>query len=378
MEIFIVGIILVVFMGGLLVFLNMKFQNISGSDKEVRQLRERLDQTTKDVNETLDRVTTRLTERLDKVTDQVSVRLTENVKAINESKSFLTGRVDNTEKTVREVTNKLSGLQEASEKMIATNNEILNFQQMLKVPKVRGGFGEILLESLLRDSLPHDRFEMQYKFQMTGDIADAVIKLMDQTIVVIDSKFPLANFERVIVHEGEEKKQLYRAFINDVKKHVKDISRKYIVPTERTLDYAFMYVPMEGIYYEMVVRRAETSEEIWDFCLKHKVIPVSPNSFVSYLHTLLMGFKGMKIEKQAREILSYIGQIRNDFTKFSDEFGTIGTHLTHAQNKYLDSSKRLDKLGGRLEHIDIPNEQQKLPDASPDVSNEELIAEELS
>ena len=167
MEIFIVGIILVVFMGGLLVFLNMKFQNISGSDKEVRQLRERLDQTTKDVNETLDRVTTRLTERLDKVTDQVSVRLTENVKAINESKSFLTGRVDNTEKTVREVTNKLSGLQEASEKMIATNNEILNFQQMLKVPKVRGGFGEILLESLLRDSLPHDRFEMQYKFQMT-------------------------------------------------------------------------------------------------------------------------------------------------------------------------------------------------------------------
>lgn len=349
---------------------------LSGKNLELKELKEKLEGNTRDVHEMLDRVTTRVTERLDKVTDQVSNRLNENVKAINESKTFLTQRVENTEKTVRSVTNRLATLQEISEKMMVTSQEILNFQQMLKIPKVRGGFGEILLETMLKDILPADRYQMQYKFTTTNEIADAIIRLMDNQIVVIDSKFPLSNFEKVVATEAEEKKAHFRAFINDIKKHVKDIASKYISPQEKTLDYAFMYIPMEGIYYEIIVRRVEIAEELWEYCMKHRVIPVSPNSFLSYLHTLLLGFRGMKIEQQAKEVLQYITQLRKDFNRFQEDFLTIGTHLGHAKNKFDDSSRRLERFQTRLESIDM-QDAPLLPESNEPSGTREKRDEEI-
>ncbi len=368
---FLLSLPIVIFVVGI-VFLYSKLKQLQEKNNELPQLRERLEHNQREVQESLEKVTLRVTDRLDKVTEQVGLRLSENVRALNESKSFLTERVDHTERTVREVTNKLAGLQEVSQKMLEMNKEILNFQQMLKVPKVRGGFGEILLESLLRDCLPNERYIMQYKFSSSNEIADAIIRLMDDMIVVIDSKFPLGNYEKIVLApEGEEKKTDYRAFINDIKKHVKDISSKYISPQEKTLDYAFMYIPMEGIYYEMIVRRADMAEEIWDFCLKQRVIPVSPNSFLAYLHTLLMGFRGMRIEKQAKEMVQYISQIRKDFVRFEDEFALLGNHITHAKNKYDDSARRLEKFNVRLEKIDVNDPATNLPsEATSEVLND--------
>ena len=178
---------LVIFISSV-IFLYKKLASLQNGALEAKEMREKIENTTQQVNVALEKVTDRLTERLDKVTEQVSTRLSENVKAINESKSFLTERVENTEKTVRAVTNKLSSLQEVSEKMMLTNQEILNFQQMRR-SKVRGGFGEILLENLLRDTIPADRFQMQYKFTSSGEVADAIIRLLDNQIVVIDAKF---------------------------------------------------------------------------------------------------------------------------------------------------------------------------------------------
>lgn len=354
MEFFIALAVFVLFSGIMFWFVHAKFQGLQGKNEDSKLLSERLDRTTRDVSDMMGKVTDRIAERLDKVTDQVNARLTENVKAINESKSFLTERVENTERTVRSVTNKLAGLEEASQKMMELNKEILHFQQMLKVPKIRGGFGEVLLEGLLKDALPEEYVQMQYRLPSSGEIADAAIKLLDDNIVVIDAKFPLANFERVVSATDEnEKTAHYKAFINDVKKHIKDIAQKYISPRDKTLDYAFMYIPMEAIYYEIVVKRAGATADIWEFSTKNKVIPVSPNSFLSYLHTLLIGFRGMKIEKQAKEIFEFIRQIRTDFKKFEDDFVTIGTHLNHAKNKFDDSSKRMDRLGSRLNQIDL-------------------------
>jgi len=151
--------------------------------------------------------------------------------------------------------------------------------------------------------------------------------------------------------DEDEKAALRRTFIRDVKKHIVDIARKYISSNEKTLDYAFMYIPIEGVYYETMVHDADGGS-LWEFCLASKVVPVSPNSFLAYLQTVLIGLRGMKIEQQTKEILEYIGQLRQDFGKFADDFTTVGKHLGNAKTKYDDSVRRLDKLSNRFEQID--------------------------
>jgi len=297
-------------------------------------------------------------ERLDKVATQIDRRLSENVNAINESKSFIAGRVSSNEKTVREVSAGLGKLEQATATLQRTNEEISSFQNMLKHPKVRGGFGEVLLNNLLGDILPQDRYQLQYSFPDSGDIADAVIMLQDGYIVAIDAKFPLANYQAFVqAEEKSQKANLRTVFNRDVKKHIKDIAAKYISPQQKTLDYAFMYIPIEAIYYETMVHDT-SGQTLWEFCLSHKVIPVSPNSFLAYLQTVLIGLRGMKIEQQAKEILQHLGQVRQDFSQFAKDYAMIGTHLNNAKNRYDDSSRRLDKFTNRLDQIETTTQPQ--------------------
>ncbi len=318
-------------------------------------------------------VDTSLHERLDRVMQQIDSRLSENVRAMNESKSFLADRVSSAERTVRSVSTGLGRLEQATATLQRTNQEIASFQNLLKSPKIRGSFGEVLLGNLLGDVLPADRYELQYTFGSSGETADAIIRLQDSYIVAVDAKFPLANYQNMQAESDSARKQaLRKTFLRDVKKHIKDISQKYIVPQAQTLDYAFMYIPVETIYYEMMVHESEgeASEgddpsSLWQFCLAHKVVPVSPNSFLAYLQTVLIGLRGMKIEKQAKEILQHLGQLRQDFGKFSEDYSMIGTHLTNAKNKYEASTRRLDKFTNRLEQIDTST-SAKLPEQSPE------------
>jgi len=291
-----------------------------------------------------------ISSRLDAVMQQVDRRLQENVHAMNESKSFLADRVNNTERTVREVGATLSKLEHTTALLKSSTDEISSFQNLLKSPKVRGSFGEVLLINLLSDVLPRDRYEFQYTIPSSGDISDAIIKLQDGYIVAVDAKFPLANYEIYArEHDGERKRKLRLNVHRDIKKHVADISRKYISPHDRTLDYAFMYIPVEGVYYETMVH---ANSSLWDFCLQHHVVPVSPNSFLAYLQTILVGLRGMKIEQQAKEILQHLSQIRKDFYQFNEDFTTIGKHLSNAKNRFDSSARRLDKFNNRLEQIE--------------------------
>ncbi|MAF81188.1 hypothetical protein CL628_04210 [bacterium] len=297
-----------------------------------------------------------VTDRLDKVTEQVDARLREGVKATNESKSFLADRVSSTERTVREVTTQLSKLQATTSDLKDTTSEINSFQQLLKNPKVRGSFGEVLLYNLLGEVLPADRYATQYTLPSSTEIADAVIKLQDDYIVAIDAKFPLPAYETYANEVDKEKKKALRsAVVRDIKKHITDISKKYISPQDNTLDYAFMYIPVEGVYYETMVRSSGKEAGLWDYCLEHKVVPVSPNSFVAYLQTVLVGLRGMKIEQQAKQILQHLSQVRKDFHRFNDDFTVVGKHLMNAKNKFDESTRRLDKFEGRLGQIEDGN-----------------------
>lgn len=278
---------------------------------------------------------------MDRMQAIIDRRLSENVRAVSGA-----------EQSIRSVSHGLGKLEQATATLQKTGNEIVSFQNMLKAPKIRGSFGEVLLGSLLADVLPQDRYELQYPFAEGREIADAIICLQDGYIVAIDAKFPFANYEAFMNEKDEdEKAAIRRIFIRDVKKHISDIARKYISSNEKTLDYAFMYIPIEGVYYETMVRDQD-GDSLWEFCLANKVVPVSPNSFLAYLQTVLIGLRGMKVEQQTKEILEYIGQLRQDFGKFSEDFLTVGKHLGNAKTKYEESTRRLDKFSNRFEQID--------------------------
>ncbi|OGY31019.1 MAG: hypothetical protein A3C02_02210 [Candidatus Andersenbacteria bacterium RIFCSPHIGHO2_02_FULL_45_11] len=286
---------------------------------------------------------------MDRMQALIDQRLSENVRAVSGA-----------EQSIRSVSHGLGKLEQATATLQKTGNEIVSFQNMLKAPKIRGSFGEVLLGNLLADVLPQDRYELQYPFAEGREIADSIIRLQDGYIVAIDAKFPFANYEAFMNEKDEdEKAAIRRIFIRDVKKHISDIARKYISSNEKTLDYAFMYIPIEGVYYETMVRDQD-GDSLWEFCLANKVVPVSPNSFLAYLQTVLIGLRGMKVEQQTKEILEYIGQLRQDFGKFSEDFLTVGKHLGNAKTKYEESTRRLDKFSNRFEQIDSGEDQPRL------------------
>ena len=310
--------------------------------------------------EGIDPMQVQMLEQMNRMQEQIDRRLSEQVRATNESKDFMVSRLSSAERTVASVSAGLGKLEQATATLQKTGNEIVSFQNMLKAPKIRGSFGEVLLGNLLADVLPADRYELQYTYADSREIADAIIRLQDGYIVAVDAKFPFANYEAFMKEQDKDARvSLRKTFIRDVKKHISDISQKYISSHEKTLDYAFMYIPIEGVYYETMVHD-EDGASLWEFCLANKVVPVSPNSFLAYLQTVLVGLRGMKIEQKTQEILQYIGTLRQDFGKFAEDFTTVGKHLSNAKTKYDDSNRRLDKLSNRFEQIDGGDDVVKL------------------
>src|SRR6266536_3880488 len=236
-------------------------------------------------------------------------------------------------------------------------------QQILRPPKARGGFGELLLENLLRDRLPPSAFSLQYGF-VGGERVDAVIKV--DRIVPIDSKFPLDNFERMLAADNDiERQQFEKLFARDVKGHVDAISSKYIRPDEGTYDFAFMYLPSEAIYYELACGKTGA---LLAYAHDKRVLPVSPTTLTAYLQVIVLGLKGLQIEEHAQEVMAYCAQLENDFGKFKDNFERVGTHLGRAQNKFGDAEKRLGRFETKLEQAaesraELPGEAHELPRA---------------
>jgi DNA recombination protein RmuC len=217
-------------------------------------------------------------------------------------------------------------------------------QQLLRPPKARGGFGELLLGNLLADRLPPHAYSHQYGFKR-GERVDAVIRV--DRLVPIDAKFPLDNFERIVEAQDDGSRELAeKQFARDVKIHIDAISQKYIRPDEGTYDFAFMYLPSEAIYYELACGKTGA---LLAYAHEQRVLPVSPTTFTAYLQVIVLGLKGLQIEQHAHEVMAYCAQLQKDFGRFRDDFDLVGKHLGNARNKFDDAEKRLSRFETKLE-----------------------------
>lgn len=292
------------------------------------------------INQRLETLTRDLTSSLHDVRKEMQTNLQQANKGLNE-------RLDNASRIVSGVENKLGKLEESSKRIYEVGKDIASLQEILRAPKLRGTIGELFLGDLLAQMLPKDRYALQYAFK-SGEKVDAAIFLKDNMIVPIDSKFPLENFKRLVeAADDETKKAGKKEFFKDVKKHIDAIAAKYILADEGTLDFALMYIPAENVYYETVIKD-DDNMEISTYAMNKRVIPVSPNNFYVYIQTILMGLKGMQIEKNVKEILNNITRLGSDFEKFKDDYLLIGKHLGNAKSKFDDSEKRLNTFENKL------------------------------
>lgn len=256
-------------------------------------------------------------------------------------------RLDNAAKVVSGVQHKLGELGEATKQVFMIGKDISSLQEILRAPKLRGGLGELFLGDLLSQILPPEHYKLQHRFK-SGEAVDAVVNLRDDKLVPVDSKFPLENFKKMLETEEEAEKTRFRKqFITDVKKHIDKIAKLYILPDEGTFDFALMYIPAENVYYETIIK-GDDEHSLMHYAYNQKVIPVSPNSFYVYLQAILMGLRGMQVEKGAAEILKNLARLSGDVEKFKGDFDLVGTHLTRAKNSYEDSMKRLDRFTDKL------------------------------
>ena len=218
---------------------------------------------------------------------------------------------------------------------------------LMKAPKLRGNLGEELLADMLKQVLPNQYILLQHTFS-NGQKVDAAIKTT-AGILCIDSKFPLENFQKKVEAESvADQKKHAKLFISDVSKHFKDISRKYIQPAEGTLNFAFMYVPSEGVFQDITI-----SAELMQTAKKLRIYPVSPNTLYAHLQTVLLAFEGQKFETKAKQIMQLLQALQKDYERVDDNFQVLGKHLNNATTQFHNAQNQFQQIGQKISNREL-------------------------
>lgn len=237
----------------------------------------------------------------------------------------------------------LLGVQRSVGEMSEIGRSMKDLQDFLRNPKLRGQIGEQVLKELLGQMLPKQSFSLQYAFK-SGAIVDAAITT-SAGIIPIDAKFPMENFKKMSGATNEQEKKLYaREFQRDVSRHIDDISKKYILSDEGTIDYALMYIPSESVYYEIL----SGDPKLLEYAQNRRVLPVSPTTFYAYLRAILMSFEGQKIEAKTKEILASLRSIQKDYEKVDGYLSILGKHMGNASNALVSMSSEFSRLGSKI------------------------------
>lgn len=248
---------------------------------------------------------------------------------------------------IREITEEITSVKEIGRQTQGFAEQLQSLQDILKNPKQRGILGEYYLETLLQNVLPPGNFQMQYMFK-NGEIVDAAVFVKDK-IIPIDSKFSLENYNRLIeAKDPSEKDRLEKLFTNDLKLRIQETS-KYIRPEEGTMEFAFMFIPHEAIYYDLLINKIgavtdDTENLIQRAAGKYKVIIVSPTSFLAYLQTVLQGLKAMQIEETAKDIIKRVAELSKHLGAYGEYHAKLGVSLSTVVNHYMASGKEFKKI----------------------------------
>lgn len=309
------------------------------------------------LNQELNQQTERLVDTIARVREESKLAIGEGTAKSEKSLAESLGKTheilsDRLGKLIKET----ADIKNASATMLDIGRDIGKLSRILEGPKGRGGFGEFQLEQLLGQAVPADRFAVQYK--IGEGTVDAALFLKD-AVLCIDSKFPLANLQKYydMAEGGPEKEKLLSAFYSDVKNRAKEIAKRYIAPP-KTLEFAMMFIPAEAVFLEVVSNAALHAE-----LTAMKVVPASPNFLYIYFQALAVGFRGMAVEAQAREILEALAELKAHYGKFQESFGKLGTHLKNAQGQFADAEKQSTRIEQTLDNLRLGQTTNEPPPA---------------
>jgi DNA recombination protein RmuC len=269
-------------------------------------------------------------------------------RALGATEQQVTTQSGTTQRALGEVSRQLGALAEQSARIGDLAKDIGSLHDLLRAPKARGGFGELLMERVLEDSLPAGAFQLQYTYR-DGRRVDAMVHFAGR-LVPIDAKFPLESFNALVAATDETDRAVRRrAFLQQVKRHVDAVAR-YVAPSEGTIDFAFMYVPAERVFYETLIRD-EDDFDLRAYCAEKNVIPTSPNTLLAYLQLVSLGLRGLALQERTRELHAGIRHAAVELDKFRGLHEQLGKHVDNAAKKFTESLRSLDRTTDAIDAL---------------------------
>lgn len=288
---------------------------------------------------------------------------------VNQSKDIISKNTIKTLETIQqmgETIYKITQQQEEAQKFGQS------LKDLLQAPKLRGNYGEAILEEMLERVLPRNIWESQYLIDEQRQV-DAVVKMKD-VVIPIDAKFPRDNYNRYLESSNlKDKENFWKAYEMDVKKQVKDINIKYIKPEKGTSDFALMFIPSEAIYYETIAEKNYLGQpsSLYEYCQKHKVIPVSPNTFYAFLQVIVIGIRNLEIIKSARQLQEGLSAVQKSFDFFYKHYQNIGDQIEKAYKSFQQGSTHINRYKTRLDNTLQIEGLKKHIESLPEQSNRE-------
>ncbi|MBI4476072.1 MAG: DNA recombination protein RmuC [Acidobacteria bacterium] len=288
--------------------------------------------------------------RLDGATGEMSRTLVDGLQRATETLAASIGRAREEtrarlDEKLIEVTARLGDLKATSDRIVEFSRSLDEFHRMLQTPRLRGEFGEFALEQMLADVIPADCYECQ---AVVGAFrVDALVRT-PHGVLCIDSKFPLDNLRRALaVSDAPIRDPLMKQFAADVRARIDEIAVRYISPPE-TLEMALMFVPAENVYYELLNR-----PDLLEYARARRVIAVSPNTMYAYLQALAIGFRGLKIQTEARKVEQMLSDLRARFERFHEHFVKVGRHLDNAQAQFAGAARDVDRFQAAMDGLRV-------------------------
>ena len=283
-----------------------------------------------------------LQNQMNEISRMIDSKVFESAKLMQSQTSEI---AQNMQRIIRDITERLTRVDEGQKQVANFADQLKNLQDILKNPKQRGVLGEYYLETVLKNVLPPESYKMQYRFR-DNTAVDAVVFVKDK-IIPIDSKFSLENYNRILdARDPQERERLEKAFRQDLKTRI-DETAKYVKPEEGTMDFAFMFIPAEAVFYDLLVNKVGVaeSEDLVEYAFRAKhVIIVSPTSFLAYLQTVLQGLRALQIEETAKEIRKRVEDLTRHIKSYDTYLEKLGTHLGTTVNVYNAAYKEFGKI----------------------------------